>query len=64
MGLFFMQDTVYTMNKECLKSTKYTKYAKNINKNTKNGLIFCIKMHIIRSMFNGTKMEIIVKWRT
>ena len=40
MGLFFMQDTVYTMNKECLKSVKYTKYTKNINKNAKKGLIF------------------------
>ena len=40
MGLFFMQDTVYAMNKECLKSAKYTKYAKNINKNAKKGLIF------------------------
>ena len=64
MGLFFMQDTVYAMNKECLKSAKYTKYAKNINKNAKKGVDFCIKMHIIRSMFNRTKMEIKVKWRT
>jgi hypothetical protein len=28
------------MNKECLKNAKYTKYAKDINKNAKKGLIF------------------------
>ena len=39
-GYFFMQNTVYTMNKKCLKNAKYTKYAKNIYKNTKKGLIF------------------------
>ena len=37
MGLFFMQDTVYTMNKECLKNTKYTKYAKILIKIQKMG---------------------------
>ena len=40
MGLFFMQNIVYTMNKNCLKNAKYTKYAKNINKNAKKGLNF------------------------
>ena len=39
-GYFFMQNTVYTMNKKCLKNAKYTKYAKNIYKNAKKGLIF------------------------
>ena len=28
------------MNKKCLKNAKYTKYANNIYKNTKKGLIF------------------------